>query len=309
MPPRSPLPPRHGLDPAWLRTPSRVRGEPEPWSTMGAWLRAVLPPEAEVELLLAERRFAYEDGGRLRADDPYRQHVFVWFHRVLRDEPEVPGELAVLHRDERIVVADKPPFMSTIPRGRHVRQSVVVLLRDLLGLPELTPAHRLDRVTSGLLVLTTERRWRGAYQSLFQQRAVRKVYRAIAPLVPGLELPVTVEDHLRKRHGSWQAEVVPGAAPNARTHIELEEELPGGLGRYRLAPETGRTHQLRMHLLGLGAPIVGDPLYPEIREVDVDDFRTPLQLLASGLAFDDPVDGGPRRFASRRALPLAGAAD
>jgi tRNA pseudouridine32 synthase/23S rRNA pseudouridine746 synthase len=86
--------------------------------------------------------------------------------------------------------------------------------------------------------------------------------------------------------------------------VELEREM-GGFGVYRLSPRTGRTHQLRLHLLGLGIPIVGDPLYPVVRDVAVDDFSAPLQLLAAEIGFTDPVDGAPRRFASVRRLPLA----
>lgn len=274
---------------------------------MGAWLRDRLPEHVDVPAMLAAGRFVAEDGRVLREDDPYLPHLFVFFHRDLRDEPEVPGEVHVVHRDERLVVVDKPPFLSTIPRGRHVRQSVVVRMREELGLPELSPLHRLDRVTSGLLLLATEARWRAPYQTAFERRAVEKTYRALAPLRPDLELPVVVRDHIRKERGSWQAEVVPGAPVNAETRVELAEEVDG-LGVYRLSPRTGRTHQLRLHLLGLGIPIVGDPLYPEVRDVEVDDFRHPLQLLAAEVAFTDPVDGQPRRFRSVRALPLAGSA-
>ncbi len=74
------------------------------------------------------------------------------------------------------------------------------------------------------------------------------------------------------------------------------------LGLYRLTPRTGRTHQLRCQLDGLGIPIVDDPLYPVERDVPLDDFSAPLQLLAAVLAFDDPVDGTPRRFVTRRRL-------
>jgi tRNA pseudouridine32 synthase/23S rRNA pseudouridine746 synthase len=167
MPPRSPLPTRHGLGAAWVRTPDR--GRSEPWPTMGAWLRHRLSERVDVERLLADERFVYDDLRPVREGDDYTPHTFVWFHRDLRDEPMVPGELPVLHRDERIVVVDKPAFLSTIPRGQHVLQSVVVRLRAELGLPELTPLHRLDRVTSGVLMLATERRWRGAYQQLFER--------------------------------------------------------------------------------------------------------------------------------------------
>ncbi len=270
---------------------------------MGDWLRHKLPDHVDVAGMLATERFVGQDGRPVRADDPYRPHTFVWFHRDLRVEPVVPGSLDVLHRDERLVVVDKPPFLSTIPRGRHVAQSVVVRLRDELDLPELSPAHRLDRVTSGVLVLTTERRWRGPYQGLFQARDVAKTYLALAPHVPGLKLPVVVRNHLRKDRGELQASVVPELPPNAETLVELDHVV-GGQAVYRLSPRTGRTHQLRVHLAGLGIPIVGDPLYPQVLDVEVDDFRTPLQLLAHTLTFTDPVDGGERRFASRRSIPV-----
>ena len=270
---------------------------------MSAWLKDKSPDEVDVEGMLAAARFVYDDGRPVLPDDDYRPHTFVWFHRDLRDEAEVPGDLTILHRDERLVVVDKPPFLSTIPRGRHVRQSVVVRLRDELGLPELSPLHRLDRVTSGVLMLATERRWRGPYQTMFADRQVRKTYLALAPWRTDLELPVTVRNHIHKTRGVWQAQVVPDAEVNAVTDVEVESRV-GDLAVYRLTPHTGRTHQLRRHLHDLGIPIVGDPLYPDVRDVSIDDFSEPLQLLASTVEFVDPVDGSERSFVSARQLPL-----
>ncbi|MDP2772711.1 MAG: pseudouridine synthase [Nocardioides sp.] len=271
---------------------------------MGAWLDHRLGDRVDVAQMLGDGRFVYDDLAVVRPDDPYAPHTFVWFHRDLRDEVAVPGQLHVVHRDERLLVVDKPAFLSTIPRGQHVMQSVVVRLRDELGLPELSPLHRLDRVTSGLLMLATERRWRGAYQVMFERGTVRKTYRALATWRAELETPVTVRNHLRKERGVWRAEVVPGAPVNAETMVDVESR-EGDLAVYRLTPRTGRTHQLRLHLHGLGTPIVGDPLYPVVRETSVDDFTRPLQLLASELAFTDPVDGSERHYVSARRLPLA----
>lgn len=269
---------------------------------MGSWLRHHVHAQVDADRLLAEGRFVYGDGRVVRDDDPYGVQVFVWFHRDLRDEPEVPGEIPVLYRDERVVLVDKPPFLSTVPRGNHVVQSLVVRLRDELDLPELTPMHRLDRVTSGLVLCTVHRRDRAAYQLMFEHSSIRKTYRALAPWRDGLD-GATVRNHIRPIPRTGSAEVVPGAPVNAETLIEVEERR-GDLAVYRLTPRTGRTHQLRLHLWGLGAPIVDDPLYPADLHVDIDDFSRPLQLLASELAYTDPVDGRARRFASPRRLPL-----
>ncbi|MET0932275.1 MAG: pseudouridine synthase [Mycetocola sp.] len=298
------MPQRLGLDAAWMRTPDRDDVREQPWPTMGDWLRARLSEFIDVDRFLDEGRFVYESGAPAVGDDVYRSHTFVWFHRDLRDEASVPGEIHVVHRDARIVVIDKPAFLSTIPRGRHVQQSVVVRLRAELGLPELSPLHRLDRVTSGLLILATERRWRAPYQTMFQRGEVGKTYRALAPYRADLDIPVTVCNHLVKHRGQMQAEVVPGAPANAESLIELETILDD-MAIYRLTPTTGRTHQLRMHMLGLGIPISGDPLYPTVRAVAVDDFAHPLQLLASEVRFRDPIDSMPRHFDSVRALPLS----
>jgi tRNA pseudouridine32 synthase/23S rRNA pseudouridine746 synthase len=285
-----------------VRTPDRGSATDD-WPTMGAWLTDKLPAIVDVAGMLSGERFVYEDGRAVRAEDPFTFHTFVWFHRDLRDEPHVPGQIHIVHRDERLVVVDKPPFLSSIPRGRHVMQSVVVRLRDELGLPDLSPIHRLDRVTSGVLMLATEQRWRGPYQSLFEHRQVTKTYWALAPLREGLEFPLTVSNHIHKERGTWQAHVKPDAQANARTVIDLESRTHGK-GIYRLSPATGKTHQLRVHMWGLGIPILNDPLYPDVLDIEVDDFSKPLQLLAGELAFIDPIEGNERRFTSARRLPI-----
>lgn len=261
-----------------------------------------------VDRQLGVGAFVDESGAPWRGDEPYRPNTFVWFHRELRDEPAVPFTEEVLHRDERIVIADKPHFLATIPRGRHVVQSLVVRLRSRLGLPELGPAHRLDRLTAGIVLLTTEPRWRGPYQSLFERRQVRKTYRALAPFDPALALPRRLGGHLVKRRGNLQAELVPDAPDNASTWLELLERR-GAWADYRLTPETGRTHQLRVQLNALGLPILGDPLYPEVLDVSIDDFSTPLRLVAESLEFTDPIDGRERRFRTRRGLAWPGTPD
>lgn len=221
----------------------------------------------------------------------------VYLYRELPDEVPVPFDIPVLHRDDDIVVVDKPHFLATMPRGRHVAQTALVRLRRELGLPELSPAHRLDRLTAGVLLFTTRRDVRGLYQTMFARGAVRKTYLARADVDPDVTLPRVIRSRIIKRRGCLQAVEEPGEA-NAETLVELL--APDGL--YRLTPRTGRTHQLRVHMASLGLPIHGDPLYPKVVDIAADDFGAPLQLLAHTLEFDDPISGMGRRFVSRYRL-------
>lgn len=256
---------------------------------------------AEVDRKLAAGEFVDATGTPVPADAPFVPQSVVWAHRDLPDEVDVPFEIDILHQDDRIVVIDKPHFVSTMPRGQHVVQSALARTRVLTGLHRLTPAHRLDRPTAGVLMFTTEQRWRGAYQRVFAEARAHKEYLAVAPVRGDLELPLVRRTHIVKEHGTFQAREVEGAAPNAETLVELVDRR-GDLGLYRLTPRTGRTHQLRCQLDGLGIPIAGDPLYPEARDEPLGDFSRPLQLLAAVLEFTDPVDGSRRRFETRRSL-------
>ncbi len=267
------------------------------WATVLEHLVERLPrvDPARIEGMLREGRIVGVDGP-VAVDAPYVPGSFVWFHRDLPEEVPVPFEVGVVHRDSDIVVVDKPHFLASIPRGRHVVETALVRLRRQLGIPELSPAHRLDRVTAGLLMFVVRPELRGRYQTLFRDRLVVKEYEAVAPVDPGLALPVVVRSRIVKERGVITAQEVPGVV-NAVTRVELVASR-GGLGRYRLVPETGRTHQLRVHMAGLGVPILGDDFYPVLREKALDDFSRPLQLLARVLEFVDPVSGVLRRFES-----------
>jgi tRNA pseudouridine32 synthase/23S rRNA pseudouridine746 synthase len=302
--PVSPLPPRYGLDAVRLRTP-----DDGPWTTMRDHLVARLPRVApgRIDAMLAAGLIVGRDGP-VHPAAPYRPREFLWFHRDLPDEVPVPFALDVLHRDDEIVVVDKPHFLATIPRGRHIAETALVRLRRELGLPELSPAHRLDRVTAGVLLFVVRRDRRGAYQTLFRDRRVHKTYEAVAPHDPAVPLPATVRSRIVKERRVILARELPGP-PNAETRVELIEHRDG-VARYRLTPLTGRTHQLRLHMRGLGLPILGDRFYggdpstgpPTSEDSALDDWTCPLQLLAAALEFPDPGTGAPRRFTSRRTL-------
>lgn len=303
-----PLPQENGLDPAKIVTPPNRRDQQPAWNTLEEWLEERLGHVVDVREYLRQGRFVVASGEPVRAGDPYRPHTRIWFRRELPQETEVPGHIHIVYQDARIVVVDKPPFLATIPRGQHVMQTALTRLRAQLALPELSPAHRLDRLTSGLLLFTTERKWRGPYQRLFQERHVTRTYFALAPRLTDRAFPICVRNHLHKRSGDQRVQVIADAEPNALSHIDLDtaqhENLPPHLAQYRLHPKSGKTHQLRQHMSSIGAPIEGDPLYPEILARASDDFSTPLQLLAARMEFIDPVDQGKRVFESVRSLPI-----
>lgn len=299
--PLSPFPQQNGIDAMRVALPHDGA-----WVTVRDHLVDRLPVSAdEVDTKIAAGDVAHPDGTPITSSTQFRSGAVIFIRREFDPEPVVPFDIPVIHQDERLLVVDKPPFLATMPRGSHIVQTVVARLRHELDLPLLSPAHRLDRLTSGLLVLTTQPRWRGPYQQLFADRRVKKTYLALAPLVEGFDAqPVDVRLRLVKVHGRHAAQVVlDHPEPNAHTPIQAIEQR-GANAVYRLEPSTGRTHQLRATMCHLGAPIEGDPLYPVERQVARDDFSTPLQLLASRLEFTDPITRAPIRLDSRRALPI-----
>lgn len=296
--PPSPLPQREGVDPV------RVRLPPEgPWTTVREHLVERLSGAGAgvVDGMFTAGQVVDAAGRAVSPEAAYVPGMYVWFHRELPDEPAVPFPLTVVHQDEHIVVADKPHFLATTPRGSHVAETALARLRRELDISTLGAAHRLDRLTAGLVLFTVRPGERGAYQTLFAERRVRKEYEAVAPYDPSLALPRTVRSRIVKERGILAAYEVAGE-PNAVSRVELIDHR-GELGRYRLLPATGQTHQLRVHMNALGLPILGDPLYPVVADaVPAGDFRRPLQLLARSLEFTDPVTGVEHRFRSAATL-------
>ncbi|MFF3792456.1 pseudouridine synthase [Streptomyces sp. NPDC001981] len=295
-PPPAPLPQRDGIDPVRVRLPEDPGEE---WATVRDHLLARFAGAIgadRVDAMFADGRFVSVQGP-VAPDEPYTAGRFLWFHRDFAPEEPVPFPVGVVYRDARLVIADKPHFLATTPRGRHITETAVARLRRELGLPSLQPAHRLDRLTAGLVLFVVRPEDRGAYQTLFRDKLVRKEYEAVAPYDPSIAFPRTVRSRIVKERGVIAAREEPGEA-NSESRIELLEHREG-LGRYRLLPTTGRTHQLRVHMNGLGLPLVHDPVYPVIEpEGAADDWTRPLQLLARVLEFTDPVTGVPRRFES-----------
>ena len=290
------LPLRDGVGASSVQLP---RG---PWSTVLEFLEARFP-----EISLAEWWSRFErglvvgdDGRAISPDSAYSEGLNIHYYRELARETEIPLQAEVLFQDEHLLVADKPHFLPVMPAGRFLQQTLLVRLKREFGLEHLVPLHRIDRGTAGIVVFSKNPQTRGQYQMLFPKREVEKFYEALAPTLPDASFPLTHMSRIEEGEPFFRMREVEGA-PNSETHIEVIATR-GKLSLYGLRPVTGRKHQLRVHLAALGAPIVNDDFYPELREEADDDFSRPLKLLARAIEFDDPVSGQRRRFESRRNL-------
>jgi tRNA pseudouridine32 synthase/23S rRNA pseudouridine746 synthase len=239
----------------------------------------------------------------------YQPDRWLWYFRMVENEAVVPFKMPVLYVDDRLIAVDKPHFLATTPGGRYLYETALTRLRRDFAEDGISPIHRLDRETAGILLFCRDPAARGAYQSLFQQGGIEKEYEAVAPFQDKLANGLVYSSCMKEVPGRFVMEEVAGE-PNSSTEILCERQWHNGQGQhlalYRLRPHSGRKHQLRVHLSSLGAPIINDVFYPELLpEREADDFSQPLQLLARHIAFVDPLTGQPRRFSSQRQLELA----
>ena len=244
------------------------------------------------------------DGEPLTASDPYQPNTHLIYFRRLAREPEIPFEEHILYQDEHILVADKPHFLPVTPSGLYLHQTLLNRLKKKTGIQTLSPIHRIDRDTAGLVLFSINPNERAQYHTLFRDREVRKVYEAIAPYSESLhvKLPLTYQCRLEESEHFLQMQEVEGE-PNTDTDIEFIQQCETW-ALYRLSPGSGKKHQLRCHLNALGAPIKHDQIYPTLtpyQEYDLD-FSKPLQLLAKAIALQDPITGETRSFISRYQL-------
>lgn len=292
----TPLRVRDGIAPSYLWLPE---GQ---WPSLLAFLIARFPHLGE-EILrerMAKAELLDENGVPITEQTPYRQGGRVWYYREVVAETPIPFEEVVLHRDEHLLVVDKPHFLPMIPSGPYLQETLLIRLRKKLNLPQLTPVHRLDRETAGVVLFCVNPASRGAYQTLFERREIAKVYEAIAPYRADLALPLVYRSLMVAGDTFFTMKEAPGE-PNSETRISLIERR-GENALYRLEPHTGRKHQLRLHLASLGIPICNDPFYPQVLPDKGDDYSKPLQLLARQIAFVDPISRERRCFESRREL-------
>lgn len=283
--------------------PSRVYLPVGPWATVLEFLLQRYPhlPPGHLQRRLQRGDIVDSRGMPQAVSTVYTPNQWLWYYREVPPEPKLPFDLPIVFADSALVVVDKPHFLASTPGGRYLHETALTRLRRDLDMPTLSPIHRLDRETAGLMVFCADPALRGAYQTLFQRREVHKVYEAVAPWQPLLTWPHVHRSHMVAGREFLMTEAE--GAPNSETKFDLIRRLPDGMALYRALPVTGRKHQIRVHMNAMGIPIVNDELYPELQpQRDADDFGRPLQLLARAIAFVDPLSGRLREFCSTRRL-------
>ncbi|OKL48057.1 hypothetical protein BM477_06205 [Boudabousia marimammalium] len=270
-----------------------------------------LPARAVTELFAAGDVLSAAGQVCAFTDPVSRRDEGVWFYRPIADEGAAVPPIRILGRGNGWLVADKPAGISTMPRGKYVFRSLTVQLRRVENNDQIVAAHRLDRMTAGVVLLTNDPQMRGLYQTMFDRREVHKTYR----MVTGAQTKYAdgqwheINQPLSKTAGEPFVRVGehPAASP-ALTRFKVVkgpwESVVGPVMEVEAEPLTGRMHQLRAHLASVGAPIVGDPLYgglaaPEYGNDPQAPSTMPLQLLAASLRYIDPQTKEKQCFYSR----------
>lgn len=203
--------------------------------------------------------------------------------------PDVP--LAVLHEDHELLAVDKPAGLLSVPgKGAHLADCLLARVQAVF--PTALLVHRLDRDTSGVMVFALSPLAQRALSAQFEARRPRKSYVArVAGRVEGktgsVDLPLTVDWPNRPRQMVCHETGKPALTEYRVLKAGAEES------RVRLRPRTGRTHQLRVHMLALGHPILGDTLY-----APAGDFPR-LMLHAEELRVNHPESGHGMAFRAK----------
>jgi RluA family pseudouridine synthase len=219
-----------------------------------------------------------------------------WF---LVEPTRVPiGPAQVLFREPGVVAVNKPPGIPVQGSRASVRLSLETQLQELLGLAWLTPAHRLDRDTSGLILFATDPEAAHRLHRQFERRQVEKTYLAWTrppPAEERFEVQGYLYQEPHPRHARYALSPVPRLEARASQTRFERLWLDGGRALVRARPVTGRTHQIRIHLASAHAPIIGDRLYGDAA---CDPEAPRLMLHAESLRLALPQAAGPGFFSA-----------
>ena len=294
------IPTRNGVGPSCVSLPAG------PWPTVLDFLVERMPGISRQEWRerLNNQGVLDDLAQPVHADDSYRPYTKLYYYRHIDKEPALPSQAHIVFEDEHLLVADKPHFMPVTPAGRYVQQSLLVQLKQLTGNDHLVPLHRIDRETAGLVLLGKRVQERDAYHALFRDKHIRKVYHAVAAYDPEVSWPRVHTSRLVAGTPFFRMMEVPGQA-NSETRISLLKS-EGQRALYQLEPVTGKRHQLRVHMLSLGLPLLGDLFYPTVLRGpnEAENFSQPLQLLAHSVVFSDPHTAQDRSFSSQLGLSI-----
>lgn len=204
-----------------------------------------------------------------------------------------PTGFTLLHADHALLVVDKPSGLLSVP-GRGAEKQDCLIKRVQTEFPDALIVHRLDFDTSGLLVLARGKAMHRCLSMLFQERLVDKRYLAVvagelAQDCGEVSLPLIVDWPNRPRH---KVDFETGKPSLTRYRVSSYDATEH-CSRIELTPETGRTHQLRIHMQALGHPILGDSLYADPASLAKADR---LLLHAQFLAFTHPQSGERQSF-------------
>jgi 23S rRNA pseudouridine1911/1915/1917 synthase len=213
----------------------------------------------------------------------------------------IDSPIQVLYDDSYLVVLQKPPGVATTPSGDWESDTIVSRVERYFAIrhggqePYVGVVHRLDRDTSGVMIFAKNPEITRKLQETWRAHEIGREYLAIVMDAPPKDSIVcrrdVVETGERRRRLARQGE----AGQSAVTHIELIEILSRRGALVRCIPETGRTHQIRLHLNSIGCPVFGDELYG--RKVRNDQVKPPrLCLHAARLQFRHPVTGQEMEF-------------
>ena len=253
------------------------------------------------EKRLDEGKVLAGDGTPITAEFAYAPGKRLLYFREVEQERVIPFAECILFQNEEILVACKPHFLPVTPGGPYVEECLLNRLRKRTGIETLAPIHRIDRETAGIVLFSVNRKTSGLYYELFRNGKVEKTYQALAAYIAVPEQSSwLVENRIVKGEPWFRMKTVPGKI-NSCSKISLVE-VTGPVARFLLQPVTGKTHQLRLHMSGLGFRILNDRYYPDLQPETADDFAKPLQLIAKMVKFHDPVTGIFMEFRSERRL-------
>lgn len=270
------------------------------FDTVIAFLMAKFPQiEAGVwRARVVDGKVSWADGSLVTLECQFKPREKVYYYREVETETKIPFVEKILFQDDNIIIAYKPHFLGVSPSGNFVNECLTHRLCARIGKDTVAPAHRLDRDTAGVILMTINPEVRHPYHELFKTGSITKEYQALAKLTPELNslyeegklsLPQhwTVKNRMVKGEPSFRMQVVEG---EANTHSEISLiKVVDGIGLFALSPVTGKTHQLRVHMLSLGMPLLNDRFYPELAPKGPDNFDKPLALIAKRLSFIDPI--------------------